>query len=160
MFFEVEALKILGKKIDDSDVKRFIKDIKEIPEIDEDFLGLPNDNIAYYFLKSGIILMFRKGRNILTSIRFYFISSEKFERFSGFYNLIMNNSSSKKSIIKSLGDPTREKNVIDYSYGKKIPKWMCYDYKKYTLRCAFYGDEDKLAEVALMTPEAAPGRVL
>jgi len=161
IFFEREALKVLGKKVNDPSIIRFSKSLSEKPKIDGGPPEFPGDDGAdYYFLRSGIMLMFRGEDNILRSIIFYFSPEERFERFSGFYNLAISESSTKKSIMKRFGTPARGGNVTSYSYGRIIQKWMYYDYEKYTLRCEFHGGEDKLAKVSLMTPENAPGRIL
>ena len=161
-FLKQKLLKVLAKKVNDPDVIKFMESLNEKPRIDEGSPDFPGDDSSdYYFLKSGIMLMFNKVKgDILKYVSFYFLPEGKFEKFNGFYNLIMNDRSTKKSILKLLGAPTRENNTIGDSYGKVVPRWMCYDYEKYTLRCSFYGDEDKLAKVSLMIPENASGRVL
>ena len=73
IFFEEKSLKVLGGKIDNQEVVSFMRDIKEAPNIDDSVLGFPDDSKDYYFLKSGIVLMFRKSNDLLIAISVYFI---------------------------------------------------------------------------------------
>jgi len=157
-FLEVKALRILGKKSCDTEVKDFISELHEIPEVDNSDIGLEEDIKDYYFRKNGLMLMFDKKKETLINLKVYFQAVRGFKKFKGFFNLIMNENANKKSIIKILGCPTEENNKAKSSYGIIIPKWIVYYYEHYTLRCAFYGDDDKLAEVNLMTIEGTPGR--
>jgi len=159
IFFEEKALKVLGGKIDSPDVIDFMGNLKEAPSTEEDFLGFPDDSIFYFFQKSGITLIFRKSNDLLTAVSFCFFPTKKMEKFDGVFNFFLNEFATKLSILEKLGAPSRENNIVDNSYGVLTPRWICYDYDKYTLRCAFHGDDDRLAEVNLMTPEEAPGRI-
>jgi len=156
-FLETKALKALGKKIESLEVESFMKGFKETPWIDTEPTGLLDDTIDFYYKETGVMLMFDK-KKFLSNIYIYINETEDFKNFSGFFNLIMHVNATKKSIIKALGKPMRENNIVSNSYGICTPKWIAYDYQQYTLRCAFYGNDDKLAEVNLMTIECTPGR--
>jgi len=159
--FEEEAFNILGKNGKDPEVFKFGKKLKELPQIDELEGGRPSNITNVWFPKNGIRLIFKTEICMLVGITFYFAPDPSIGdgKFTGFYNSEMNDSSTKESILKILGPPTCESNIVkQYQNGDLIPKWMCYDYEDHTLRFAFCGDEDKLAEVNLFVAEHAPGR--
>jgi len=81
-----------------------MRKLKETPVIDEDFLRLPDDNKVYSFLKNGIMLMFKKISSVLISINFYFVPAEGCQKFTGFFSLIISDSSTKKIYHKGIGD--------------------------------------------------------
>ena len=154
---EERILNILGKNISSTEVKNFISELNETPEIAFADFGLPDDKWEYDFFENGLHLRFDQNYK-LTAVYIYFVNYDQYKKFDKYYNEFISHDITRDQILAKLGKPNRENPKIYYSLGTLTPVWMAYYFDKYTLRYEFQGDENNLSKINIMLPEATPGR--
>jgi hypothetical protein len=142
---------LLGRSLDDFELRRFIRDLGESLRILEE-----EDGTYYEFPSAGLAILF----DIDLRVKAMYLHREGHDNYRGFGGGLPKNLSfdkSRKDVMKLLGAPSQQgggKSSVLYA---RVPEWVRYDYGDYSLHAQFSPD-GKLSLVTVMIPSAVPPR--
>jgi hypothetical protein len=143
---------LLGRWLDDSELRRFIRDLGESPSVLEE-----EDGTYYEFPSAGLAILF----DVNPRVKAIYLHREGHDNYRGFGGALPQNLSfgkSRKDVMKLLGAPSQQGGGKSSLLYARVPKWVRYDYGDYSLHAQFSPDE-KLSLVTVMVPSAVPPRV-
>jgi hypothetical protein len=145
---DFSLISLLGKSVNNADIKNFMLKLNEKPEINN--FEMIDGTIYYSFKKSGISFLFKKDK--LDTIFLYSEGHEGFKQYKGTIPAGVNFSDNRATANKKLGLPSQSggggkvpeilKSTID-----KIPIWDKWRFPRYALHIEYYDD----GEIAMIT---------
>ena len=146
----VDLADLLDHELSSKTVSSFLNDRSSKPRVIE-----YEDNAHYSFTEEGISLIVERDK--LKAILLYSsIEDNEFSEYKGSLPGGLNFNNSKIEVLKKLGEPEKEREVVNDPILGEINPWVNYSYKNGVLQIQFDNRKENIKLITLMTKDAVP----